>query len=103
MKLLKNGQTCRQGEWLKNLSPSDRSAFSRKGGLAVSKDKAHMSALGKKGGAVTSANRAHMARIGKMGGEAAHANRRRRCSECGAFDCTECLREQRKYRERESE
>jgi hypothetical protein len=44
-----------------------RARVARLGGLALSRNRAHMSALGKIGGKVVSADRAHMARIGKLG------------------------------------
>jgi hypothetical protein len=47
----------------------------KKGGDAVSQDRAHMSEIGKKGGAAVSANRAHMAEIGRKGGEAVSSDR----------------------------
>lgn len=47
-----------------------RREVARKGGLAVSQNRAHMSAIGKKGGASVSKNKAHMSEIGRKGGSA---------------------------------
>lgn len=63
---------------LARLSPDERSAIARKGGLALqASGKAHLyksddeaRASGRKGGAVTSADREHMRRIGKLGRKA---------------------------------
>ena len=46
-----------------------RREAARTGGLAVSRDRAHMAEIGRKGGEKVSQDREHMARIGKKGGE----------------------------------
>lgn len=48
---------------------SSRREAARKGGLAVSRDRAHMAQIGRKGGEKVSQDREHMSRIGKKGGE----------------------------------
>lgn len=45
-----------------------RKQASRLGGLAVSRDHAHMVEIGRKGGQKVSADRAHMSEIGRCGG-----------------------------------
>lgn len=52
------------------MSPEVRREVARKGGLAVSKNRAHMAAIGKKGGLECSKDRAFMAKIGRKGGNA---------------------------------
>lgn len=50
------------------MSPENAKEVQRKGGLAVSRDRAHMAEIGRKGGTKLSKDRAHMAKIGKLGG-----------------------------------
>lgn len=45
-------------------------AAGRKGGEAVSRDRAHMAQIGRKGGETVSGDRQHMAAIGSKGGQA---------------------------------
>lgn len=52
--------------------------IARKGGEAVSNNRAHMAEIGRKGGAAVSGNRQHMAEIGRKGGEARGANPRQK-------------------------
>lgn len=59
-----------QGSESRDLGHIDRSEAGRKGGVAVSQDRAHMAEIGRKGGETVSRNRAHMAEIGRKGGEA---------------------------------
>jgi general stress protein YciG len=40
----------------------------KKGGMAVSSDRAHMARIGRKGGEIVSQDRAHMRAIGRKGG-----------------------------------
>ena len=47
----------------------------RKGGEAVSANRAHMAAIGRKGGEAVSGDREHMAQIGRRGGEARGSER----------------------------
>jgi general stress protein YciG len=47
-----------------------RAEAARRGGLAVSANRAHMASIGRKGGQIISQNREHMARIGEKGGTA---------------------------------
>lgn len=46
--------------------PRLRTEVARQGGLAISKNKAHMAEIGRKGGLSVSKDRAHMSRIGKL-------------------------------------
>jgi general stress protein YciG len=55
------------------MDPETRKEVARKGGLAVSKNRAHMALIGKKGGQTISRDREHMARIGKKGGQSSRA------------------------------
>lgn len=52
-----------------------REEAARKGGQAVSRDRAHMAEIGRKGGQAVSRNREHMARIGRKGGESVSKDR----------------------------
>ncbi len=45
-----------------------RVEVARKGGIATSRNKAHMSRIGKIGGTKVSQDKAHMSRIGRIGG-----------------------------------
>jgi general stress protein YciG len=47
----------------------------KKGGAAVSTDRAHMVEIGKRGGEAVAADRDHMVQIGRKGGEAVAADR----------------------------
>src|SRR5947209_4051415 len=49
---------------------SEARVAGRKGGEAVSRDRAHMAQIGRKGGETVSGDRAHMAQIGSKGGHA---------------------------------
>lgn len=49
-------------------TPEEARAAGRKGGVAVSRDRAHMAVIGRKGGVAVSKNREHMAVIGRKGG-----------------------------------
>lgn len=51
-----------------------RREVARKGGLAVSSNRAHMVEIGRKGGQSISKNREHMAKIGQKGGTAARGH-----------------------------
>lgn len=57
-------------------SPETRAQVASIGGLAISKNRAHMSAIGRLGGKAVSANLAHMATIGRKGGLASWAAKR---------------------------
>jgi general stress protein YciG len=57
------------------MDPKTRQEVARKGGLAVSRNRAHMSSIGRKGGQSVSQNRDHMAEIGRRGGEASRSQR----------------------------
>lgn len=46
----------------------ERREVARKGGLAVSRDRAHMAEIGRKGGQAVSKDREHMAELGRKGG-----------------------------------
>lgn len=52
-----------------------REEAGRKGGIAVSRDRAHMAAIGRKGGESVSQNREHMSTIGHKGGIAVSRDR----------------------------
>jgi general stress protein YciG len=52
------------------MDPQTRQEVARKGGLAVSRNRAHMAEIGRKGGQSVSRNREHMAKIGRKGGAA---------------------------------
>jgi general stress protein YciG len=52
------------------MDPQTRQEVARKGGLAVSRNRAHMAEIGRKGGQSVSKNREHMAKIGRKGGAA---------------------------------
>lgn len=56
-------------------TPEQARIAGRKGGLTVSRDRAHMAAIGRKGGEAVSQDRAHMAAIGRKGGEAVSQDR----------------------------
>ena len=57
------------------MDPKTRQEVARKGGLAVSRNKAHMAEIGRKGGQSVSRNREHMAQIGRKGGAASRGHR----------------------------
>ena len=48
-----------------NIDPETRKAWSRQGGLAVSKDRVFMAEIGRKGGLKVSQNKEHMSMLGK--------------------------------------
>ena len=50
-------------------NPEGHAQAGRKGGKAVSIDRAHMAEIGRKGGVSVSRDRAHMAEIGRKGGQ----------------------------------
>src|SRR5688572_22793414 len=52
-----------------SMSPEQQRAIARKGGEAVSRNRAHMAAIGSRGGEAVSKNRGHMSAIGRKGGE----------------------------------
>jgi len=58
------------------MDPETRKEVARKGGLAVSRNRAHMAHIGKKGGQTISRDREHMAKIGKKGGQSSRAAQR---------------------------
>jgi general stress protein YciG len=57
------------------MDPQTRQEVARKGGLAVSRNRAHMAEIGRKGGQSVSKNREHMAQIGRKGGAASRGHR----------------------------
>jgi general stress protein YciG len=58
------------------MDPDTRQEVARKGGIAVSKNRAHMAEIGRKGGQSVSKNREHMAQIGRKGGAASRGQRK---------------------------
>lgn len=79
----------RRGEWMRKLSPEERSERARKAGLASAKSPKHRrfsseqaSAAGKLGGAVVASRPGHMAEMGRAGGHAT-ARARINCDGCG--------------------
>lgn len=59
------------------MDPETRREVARKGGLAISKDRARMAALGRKGGAamVAKYGSEHFKKLGAKGGAASRARR----------------------------
>lgn len=55
-------------------TPEEAREAGRRGGLAVSRDRAHMARIGRLGGELVSSDRDHMAEIGRRGGEAVSAD-----------------------------
>ncbi|HEY3594134.1 MAG TPA: KGG domain-containing protein [Polyangiaceae bacterium] len=56
-------------------TPEQARQAGRKGGQAVSQDRAHMARIGRKGGEAVSGDRTHMAEIGRKGGAAVSEDR----------------------------
>lgn len=56
-------------------TPEQARQAGRKGGQAVSQDRAHMARIGRKGGEAVSGDRSHMAEIGRKGGAAVSEDR----------------------------
>jgi general stress protein YciG len=56
-------------------TPEQARLAGRKGGQAVSQDRAHMARIGRKGGEAVSGDRMHMAEIGRKGGAAVSEDR----------------------------
>jgi uncharacterized protein len=69
----KTGKTSNRG--FASMSREQQREIARKGGQAVSRNKAHMAAIGSRGGEAVSRNRGHMAAIGRKGGEAVSRDR----------------------------
>jgi uncharacterized protein len=69
----KTGKTSNRG--FASMSREQQREIARKGGQAVSRNKAHMAAIGSRGGEAVSKNRGHMAAIGRKGGEAVSRDR----------------------------
>jgi general stress protein YciG len=64
----KGGRAAHEQRRAHEFTRAEASAAGRKGGEAVSRDRAHMAEIGRKGGAVVSQDREHMASIGRVGG-----------------------------------
>lgn len=69
----KTGKTSNRG--FASMSREQQREIARKGGMAVSRNKAHMAAIGSRGGEAVSKNRGHMSAIGRKGGEAVSKDR----------------------------
>ena len=66
----KGGKAAHQKGTAHEFTPDEARTAGRKGGEAVSKDRAHMAQIGRQGGEAVSKDREHMSRIGREGGEA---------------------------------
>jgi general stress protein YciG len=62
------------GRGFASMDTEKQREIARKGGRAVSRDRAHMAAIGRKGGMEVSKDRHHMAEIGRKGGEEVSQN-----------------------------
>ena len=69
----KTGKTSNRG--FASMSREQQREIARKGGQAVSRNRAHMAAIGSRGGEAVSKNRGHMSAIGRKGGEAVSKDR----------------------------
>jgi general stress protein YciG len=70
----KQREIARKGGRAVSRDRAHMAAIGRKGGLEVSKDRQHMAEIGRKGGEEVSQNTAHMAEIGRKGGEEVSQN-----------------------------
>jgi general stress protein YciG len=71
----KGGKAAHEKGTAHEFSAEEARAAGKRGGQAVSQNRAHMAAIGRKGGQRVSQNRAHMASIGRRGGEAVSGDR----------------------------
>ncbi len=71
----KGGKAAHEKGTAHEFTPDEARNAGRKGGEAVSQNRAHMSEIGRKGGERVSQDREHMAQIGRKGGEAVSGDR----------------------------
>jgi uncharacterized protein len=71
----KGGKAAHEKGNAHEFTPDEARLAGKKGGEAVSKNRAHMAEIGRRGGERVSQDREHMAQIGRRGGEAVSGDR----------------------------
>ena len=71
----KGGKAAHEKGTAHEFTPEEARSAGKKGGEAVSRNRAHMAEIGRRGGERVSQDREHMAQIGRKGGEAVSGDR----------------------------